>query len=205
MPPKIYASKVEDVGKPINSTGEKKPRTEKQLAATEKARLARLAKAAEKEVAEKVPETPKETIDPPVPVDEKVKKPRKRTKKDMEAPAEESAPSETLTTLIDEALNEKEKPAKKQKAKKQEMSPPPSVEMKDESEPPKWFKSFIMGVKEEQARCAEKKITKKQVKFDADTEASEKWREPVTRDRVNKSIDNHMQNMYAMVFPNRKF
>jgi len=205
MPPKIYASKVEDVGKPISSTGEKKPRTEKQLAATEKARLARLAKTAEKKVAEQVPETPKETVEPPAPVDEKIKKPRKRTKKAMEAPSEESAPSETLTTLIDEALSEKEKPAKKQKVKKQEMSPPPSVEMKDESEPPKWFKSFIMGIKEEQARCTEKKVSKKQVKFEADTEASEKWREPVMRDRVNKSVDSHMASMYSTIFPNRRF
>ena len=47
MPPKIYASKIEDVVKPINSTGEKKPRTEKQLATAEKAKRARIAKAAE--------------------------------------------------------------------------------------------------------------------------------------------------------------
>jgi len=62
-----------------------------------------------------------------------------------------------------------------------------------------------MGVKEEQARMSVKKIPKKQVKFEADQEASEKWGEPVTRERVNRTVDNHMQSMYAMVFPNRKF
>jgi|APGre2960657404_1045060.scaffolds.fasta_scaffold08628_3 hypothetical protein len=214
MPPKIYAANVEDVGNPIKPSMEKKPRTEKQIAGDAKAKLTREAKAAAKKVPAVVAETPKETPKPAVPADEKVKKPRKRSKKDLETSSKESAPSETLTTAIDDALSEMSKEtettippkSKKQKVCKKEvkaLTPPPSIV--DDSEPPKWFKSYIMGVKEEQARCAEKKVSKKQTRFDADKEASDKWREPVTRERVNKTVDAHMQTMYSMVFPNRKF
>ena len=210
MPPKIYAANVEDVGQPIKPTVAKKPRTEKQIAGDEKAKLTREAKAASKAAPANVPEAPKEADKPAVPADEKVKKPRKRSKKDLETPSKESTPSETITTLIDDAISELSKEAENlqpPKAKKQKqvksMSPPPSVA--DDTEPPKWFKSYIMGVKEEQARCAEKKVSKKQTRFEADQEANDKWREPVTRERVNKTVDAHMQSMYSMVFPNRKF
>ena len=199
MPPKIYAANVEQVGQQIDAPA-KPARTEKQIAAAEKAKLRRQAK---KMLAQ---ETPEEAPVPPV--DEKVKKPRKR----KQAVKEADSSSETVETLVNEPVEKK----KKQKVLIEEKVEEPPKEVKPkkvrkpkspkaDDEPPKWFKSYIMGVKEEQARMSTTKIPKKQVRFEADQEANEKWCEPVTRERVNRSVDHHMQSLYSMVFPNRKF
>ena len=230
MPPKIYASNVEDVGTPIPITNEKKPRTEKQLAALEKAKLRRKAKAAEQEkllqpaaVAEEAPK-PEPSINP------KAKKSRKRKQDIKETESNISEGGETLVeeketkpktkkAKVEKVENEKFKreqfyllPREEQEALiqknediKKEAKQSKKRIPKNNDDTPAWFKSYIMGVKEEQARMSVKKIPKKQVKFEADQEASEKWGEPVTRERVNRTVDNHMQSMYAMVFPNRKF
>jgi hypothetical protein len=203
MPPKIYAANVEQVGQQIDAPA-KPARTEKQIAAAEKAKLRRQAK---KMLAQ---ETPKEAPVPPV--DEKVKKPRKRKQENKEA----DSSSETVETLVNEPVAK----SKKQKVEKplemlleakipdipEKVKKPRAPRApKADDEPPKWFKSYIMGVKEEQARMSATKIPKKQVRFEADQEANEKWCEPVTRERVNRSVDHHMQSLYSMVFPNRKF
>lgn len=209
MPPKIYAANVEDVGKPI---ADDKSRTPKQDAAAEKAKLRRQAKK------QTVTETPEAVA--PVPVDEKAKAPRKRKQVHKET---ESNLSEGAETLVD---GESKKP-KKQKDQKEVLKVKESKESvledvkvkvkvkkprvkiekipEERDEAPKWFKSYIMGVKEEQSRMSALKIPKKQVRFEADQEAAAKWCEPVTRERVNRTVDNHMQSMYSMVFPNRKF
>jgi hypothetical protein len=211
MPPKIYAANVEQVGQQIDAPA-KPARTEKQIAAAEKAKLRRQAK---KMLAQ---ETPKETPVPPV--DEKVKKPRKRKQTVKEA----DSSSETVETLVNEPVKKKTKKQKVEKVmemeKVEEKVEVPVEEKidkvkpkkirtpkvpKSDDEPPKWFKSYIMGVKEEQARMSATRIPKKQVRFEADQEANEKWCEPVTRERVNRSVDHHMQSLYSMVFPNRKF
>jgi len=205
MPPKIYAANVEQ-HQEIAAT--KPARTEKQIAAAEKAKLRRQAK---KMLAQ---ETPKEAPVPPV--DEKVKKPRKRKQENKEA----DTSSETVETLVNEPVAKSKKTLEKplEMEKEKELVEAPPVEEKKlkkkprapkapkaDDEPPKWFKSYIMGVKEEQARMSATKIPKKQVRFEADQEANEKWCEPVTRERVNRSVDHHMQSLYSMVFPNRKF
>lgn len=220
MAPKLYSANVEDVGKPVAASVEKtaKPeRTEKQIAAAEKRKLKRKAETASKEVAPEVAAPAEKVEDPIVPVDEKVKKPRKRVQKNVSksSPPPSVTGSENLETLINDAISncskeskeECEKPAKKAKIAKtkivrQEVSPAPSV---DDNEPPKWFKAYIMGVKEEQALMSKDKIPKKQVRFSANQEANEKWNQPTTRHRINKSVDHHLQSLYSMVFPNRKF
>ena len=204
MPPKIYAANVEQVGQEIATT--KPARTEKQIAAAEKAKLRRQAK---KMLAQ---ETPKEAPVPPV--DEKVKKPRKRKQENKEA----DSSSETVETLVNEPVAKSKKtlekplemlekaPAVEEKVEEKKVKKPRAPRVpKADDEPPKWFKSYIMGVKEEQARMSATKIPKKQVRFEADQEANEKWCEPVTRERVNRTVDHHMQSLYSMVFPNRKF
>lgn len=211
MPPKIYASNVEDVGTPIPATNEKKPRTEKQLAALEKAKLRRKAKATDKEKLLQPAAVAEEAAKPEPSINTKAKKSRKR-KQDVKET--ESNISEGGETLVEEKeTNPKTKKEKVEKIqneiiediKKEPKQIKKRTPKNNKDDTPEWFKSYIMGVKEEQARMSVKKIPKKQVKFEADQEASEKWSEPVTRERVNRTVDNHMQSMYAMVFPNRKF
>jgi hypothetical protein len=211
MAPKIYAAKVEDVGQPITVTVAKKPRTEKQIAGDEKAKRTREAKAASKTPPANIPETSEETPKSPISLDEKVEKPpRKRAKKSVDA---QPKATENIEALIDEALSE-QAPIKKEK-KAKSMTPPPSLDgenkvekkvtFKDDSQPPTWFKSYIQGIREEEALLSANKISKKATKALANDEANAKWQEPVTRERVNRSVDLHMQKMYSMVFPNRKF
>lgn len=220
--PKIYAANVEDVGKPITST--KRKATKKSdtaplpetgsvpSEAPKETKPKRVRKKADPKVSEPVPEATKETPQSPISLDEKVKKPaRKRAKKSVDA---QSSSTENIDILLDEALSESV-PIKKEK-KVKSMTPPPSVvddgkkiERKvafaDDTQPPAWFKSYIQGVREEEALLSANKVSKKVTKALANDEAAAKWKEPVTRERVNRSIDTHMQKMYANIFPNRRF
>jgi hypothetical protein len=216
--PKIYAANVQDVGKPIASAKRKASKESDPVTVPEsgdtpsetpkETKPKRVRKKADPKVSEPIPETPKETPQSPISLDEKVKAPRKRIKKSIEA---KSDSTETLSTLIDEALSESFPSQKEKKVSFKSSTPPPSVEDKtekmivDDTQPPQWFKSYIQGVREEEALLSATKVSKKVTKALAHDEATAKWKEPVTRERVNKSVDTHMQKMYATIFPNRRF
>lgn len=222
MPPKIYAANVADVGKPIESA--KRKISKKSLPATvsetgnapvetpKETKPKRVRKKANEKISEQTTATPEKISESPVSIDEKIKKPpRKRAKKSIE---EQSNSTENLDTLIDEALSEPI-PTSIKETQVKSVTPPPSVadeekkvktvKFADDTQPPAWFKSYIQGVRAEEALIAEHKVSKKTTKALANEEAAVKWKEPVTRERVNRSIDNHLQKMYSNIFPNRKF
>jgi len=224
MPPKLYAANVEDVGKPITSVKRKISKKSKPAAIPEsgnptsetpnEAKPKRIRKKANATIGEQTTITPKKTSEAPVSLDEKVEKPpRKRVKKNIQ---EQSNSTENLDTLLEEALSEPISAGNKEK-KVKSLTPPPSVvdeetkvflksiKIDDDTQPPTWFKAYIQGVRAEEALIAEHKVSKKTTKAMASEEAVAKWKEPVTRERVNRSIDAHMQKMYSNIFPNRRF
>lgn len=173
------------------------------------------------------PETNQE-ITPVVPVEEPVKKTRKR-----KAPAKPVAVPETVDEKpkkkrapkqksvpepepVPEPVPEKKKRVQKPKAKvveEMEVDEPEKPKRKPKVkkevvvaetqisvEPPAWFNKYVESVKKEQAQMLEIKVPQKQVKQEAQEAATKSWNDGLTRDRVSNEVDNHMSRMYSMIF-----
>jgi hypothetical protein len=118
----------------------------------------------------------------------------------------------------------KEKRRLKREGKKQEATPPVSESSsitetteepklkkvrkpkipRDDSIPPTWFQKYVEGVKHEEAKQSQLKVSKKQVEEEARQTATQQWQDGFTRDRVQNEVDGHMTRMYGMIFHNRK-
>lgn len=162
---------------PVPEVKPKKPRTEKQLAALEKAKEARRLKkeAADKEKAEKAAQAE---------LANKLKAEKKEQAKQRRR---------ELQAL------------KKQELVSSEPLPKPKVTVKqNKSDPPQWFKKYVEGVKQEQTKLNGDKKPVKQVRQEAGEEAETKWKDNHTRDRVTHEVDSHMNRMYGMIFGARR-
>jgi hypothetical protein len=184
----LYSADIMDVAQPVKSVKEKKPLTEKQLAAIER----RKKKTSEKELDTVVKELEK-SLD---------SKKRKRTKKSEEKVEEkiekvEEKVEETVEK-VEEKVEEKIEKPKRKKAKKEIIKSVKEVEK--EIEPPAWFKKYIEGVQKEKQIYSEKKIPQKQMKIEAEEVAKKSWENGLTRDRVKDELDNHMSRMHKMIF-----
>tara|TARA_R110000868_G_scaffold1884_3_gene14923 strand:+ start:2821 stop:3369 length:549 start_codon:yes stop_codon:yes gene_type:complete len=178
----LYSADIMDVAQPVKSVKEKKPLTEKQLAAIER----RKKKTSEKELDTVVKELEKS-------LDSKPK--RKRTKKSEEKVEQETV--EKVEEKVEETVEKIEKP-KRKRVKKEIIKSVKEVEK--EIEPPVWFKKYIEGVQKEKQIYAEKKIPQKQMKIEAEEVAKKSWENGLTRDRVKDELDNHMSRMHKMIF-----
>jgi hypothetical protein len=201
MTPSLYATKISDLGKPVSEKApkEKKPRSEKQIAAFEKAREARKKTLESKKSFEKpveTPASPPKTVSEPEVSDE--------VKVEIE---------KQVVEVKDDGSKESPKAEEKRKTKKRaapkteeviEKSEKIETGNQTEEEAPTWFKSYVIGVKEEQAKANNDKRPKKQVRIEAKEVAHQKWQQPQTRERVQNTVNNHMQSMYSKVFPNRR-
>lgn len=172
---------------PTEEKPSKKPKTEKQLAALERAReKRRLAK----EEAEKV----------------KAEEERKAFEAAVAKEAKLAAQREKRRLARQAKLNEQGEvapepvPQKGQVVKVRRSRMPPS----DESEPPAWFKKYVESVKTEKSKLAEEKKPQKQIKEEAQQEAKVHWENGPTRSRVTHEVDNHMNRMYSMIFGQRR-
>ena len=186
----LYSADIMDVAQPVKSVKEKKPLTEKQLAAIER----RKKKTSEKELDTVVKELEKS-------LDSKPK--RKRTKKSEEKVEEEKVEEkveeiEKVEEKVEEIQEEKIEKPKRKKAKKEIIKSVKEVEK--EIEPPVWFKKYIEGVQKEKQIYSEKKIPQKQMKIEAEEVAKKSWENGLTRDRVKDELDNHMSRMHKMIF-----
>lgn len=204
MAPSLYATKISDLAKPVSEPKEKKPRSEKQIAAFEKAREARKktleAKKSYEKPVEKVeqmePASPPQTVSEPeieTQVLEDVKVEEEEIPKETKPKKERKTKKRPASEEISETITEK---AIKIETKEETTQ--------SEEEAPAWFKSYVIGVKEEQAKAANDKRPKKQVRIEASAVAQKQWQQPQTRERVQNTVNNHMQKMYSMVFPNRR-
>lgn len=209
---KLYSAKVKDVGKEVEVAPEvekvkkeKKPRTEKQIAAFN-SMLEKKAAKAQAEVAEAMPAA--------------VKKARKRKPAKVEVVPELKEEEEAGGAEEAEEAKPKAKRQKKQKAV-EPATPPPSLseegvlqngkivmddgEVLDPVKPPKWFVSYVRGVKEEEELQKASNVGQKKIKAQAAEKAQTEWSDPKVRHRVETSVNDHMHRMYNAIFPNRKF
>lgn len=189
-----------DVAQKVKSVKEKKPLTDKQLAAIEKRK-------AKKEVPVEKVEEPKKVVkkrvkkEQPISVEEpksleealeealeeEPKKRKRAPKKKVEAPVEPVEPVEAVA----------EKP-KRKRAKKIVETVKTIKDIEKESEPPAWFKKYIEGVQREKKNQAGEKVAKKQLKEEVEDLAQKSWDDGLTRDRVNDELGNHMSRMHKV-------
>jgi colicin import membrane protein len=222
----LYAADIESLAKPVKKVGgkkrkaeeasevqevtpavtpepevkkEKKPPTEKQLAARAKFAENRKKKleeqAAEKlrleaEVAEKQKEIEaKEAAIAAKKQARAEKRKMKKEEKEIDVAVEKAVPKKTLIEKIMEPLMEEPKPKKVKRTVK-----------RDESIPPVWFEKFVESAKMEESKIAAEKKPAKQVKEEAKAVAQAQWSDGYTRDRVNQQVDAHMGKLYSMIF-----
>lgn len=173
----------EETAEPVKK--EKKPLSEKQIAALAKGQETRKLKKeqAAKEKAEMEELSKKLTEAAP-------KKKRKVEVKVEEEPKPE--PKKKKVKVVQEevvvATEIKEEPKKR-------------IPRKKSNEPPEWFKKYVEGVQKEKTSGGAE-VSKKQetiIKNEALKVAQKSWDSGFTRDRVQNEVDQHMNRMYIRI------
>lgn len=183
---KKKAAPVVDEPAAVPAAPVKKPRTEAQIAATKKAAETRKAnKAAEVELRLKIASTEKA-------LEQAVQK--KENKRKRKAVQQEESPSESTEDIVDQEVA---KVVKKQRAPKTVAIVP------EPEEPPAYLQKYIQGVLKSQNEASEVKKPQKQIKEEAAVQSKAAWGDGVKRDIVRTEVDNHMNRMYRMMFPQR--
>lgn len=220
----LYAADIMDLAKPVKGKGkkkaepitppaseadvpmvkEKKPRTEKQIAALEKAKAARAAKKAEKE-AEKA-KAAEEAARAPAPLKEpKQRKPRK-PKAPVEAPQLEPIQASSVEPIKEKKPRKRKEPTVEEqvdKAVEQVIKPKRVRKVKNPDEPPAWVPKFLEQYVQQRAAASDEKLSKKQIKEEAEHLAQEKWKDGMIRDKVRAEQDNHTNRLFSQMFGRR--
>lgn len=177
----------------------KKPKTEKQLAALERARENRKRKREEQEAlaAKEVEDAKKAIADKEAEIAQKKaeQKEKRRLKKEAKQKAEQenSAPSnDGVSEAVDNVEVSEAKPVKERKPKK--------AKVVSSDEPPAWFKKYIQGNALQANALSKEKQPEKKIIKESNAFAAEAWKDDLTRDRVNQEQDNHMARMYSSIF-----
>lgn len=193
----------------------KKPRTEKQIAAFEKAketrRLKKEALEAEKEVAKqkeadavveaakvakkeaakqkrlaKKASTIAEAVDVAVKEEPQVEKPKRKRAQKSKAEEVVSEAAEAVDVI---------KP-KAKRAKKATLPPAPETS-------PEWLKEMVHGIVTEKMTQSGETKPKKQIRNESNAIAEQKWQDPVMRDSVHELQNRYTNKMYGMIFGER--
>lgn len=210
----LYSASLMDIAKPVEKKGKKekvaaeetveKPElSEKRKAALEKAQETRKRKreeAAALKNAENEAIAAKEAEikakEEEIARKKEEAKERRRLKKAQKLEKQEQTPASSETSEVCEELKESPEP----QVKRQKKVKVP----RDDSIPPTWFQKYVEGVKQEEARQSQAKVSKKQVEIEAKNAATKQWQDGLTRDRIQNEVDGHMSRMYGMIFHNRK-
>jgi colicin import membrane protein len=217
----LYAADLESLGKPVKKPktkrgvdGEavlaspepvpekvKKPLTEKQLASLEKMKEGRKRKKEEREaekvaneklIADKQNEITQKEHELAKKKAEQAEK--RKLKREEKRKTQEATPSASSTDLaVDQAVEEALEEPKKKKVKRVK-------EVKDDNDPPAWFRKYVEGVSKEKNSITKDKKPVKQIQEEARVVAQESWNDTHTRDRVQNEVDSHMNRMYGMMF-----
>jgi len=173
----------------------KKPKTEKQLAALERAKDARIKKKEEAKLAQEAELKAIEEAQKAVVVKEAEIEKKKLERKEKRAAKKAGSSKEGSVTSVelDKVIKEVEKVEKVEKVKK-------VVKNVDSSEPPEWFKKYIRGQQVEQNNLSKEKKSAIVLKKESNEVAANAWKDDLTRDRVNQERDNHMSRMYSSIF-----
>lgn len=209
----LYAADIESLAKPVKKVGgkkrkaeeasqvqevtpavtpepeakrERKPPTEKQLAARAKFAENRKKKL-EEQAAEKL----------------RLESEVAEKQKAIEAKEAEIAAKKQARAEKRKAMKEKEIDVAVEKAVEEVEPKPKKVKRtlkRDESVPPIWFEKFVESAKMEESKIAADKKPVKMIKEEAKAVAQVQWSDGYTRDRVNQQVDNHMSKLYGMIF-----
>jgi hypothetical protein len=169
---------------------EKKPRTEKQIAALEKMKAAREAKKA----AKLLEESEKLRLEAETAEREKEILLKKEHKKLAAAEKRKLKKMEkNVDVAVDDAVAFVEE---------QEVKQPPTKKKRvsKKVDPPEWFEQYIKGVKTEHNSVMQEPKPKEDVEKESVQEAKTHWNNSFTRARVTNEVDNHMDKMYQMMF-----
>lgn len=197
MSPKLYvadllsAEPAEPKAEPKAEPPAPKERSAKQIAAWEKAKATREAKAAAAKAL--VEETARKAE-----ADAKVLQGRQEA---LEA-KKEARRLKRLSALLGVQTPSESSAAELAPPAPKRVRRTPAVH--DPNEPPKWFKEYVHSVKAEKAQIANEPTPKRQLKRESAEQASELWREPQTRDRVNAEANDQMSRMYSTIFSGRR-
>lgn len=161
----------------------KKPKSEKQLAALERAREKRRVAKEEKERLAREEEQRQAAL-------EAAREAKKEAQREKRRAAREAK-------LLEQGIEPT--PQKGQVVKVNRSRPV----YKEESEPPAWFKKYVEGVKKEKSKMTDDRKPQKEIREEAQQEAQVRWDDESTRHRVNHEVDNHMNRMYSMIFGKR--
>jgi hypothetical protein len=199
----LYAAKV--VPTPEKP---KKPRTEKQIAAFEKAKETRARKQEEKRKQEEQDLLAKQNE-----LEEANRKLEELEEKKRIANEKRKASREAKRKQQEEeppSVPNSPKPVKKKQKKEEEAKSETTlveteeVKKVDETVPPVWFKKYIEGMAQTQNQLEGTKKAQKVIREEAKTVADEKWAQPSVRQQVTKTVDSHMDKMYAQIFGGRR-
>lgn len=173
----------------------KKPKTEKQLAALERAKDARIKKKEEAKLAQEAELKAVEEAQKAIVAKEAEIEKKKLERKEKRAAKKAGSSKEGSVTSVelDKVIKEVEKVEKVEKVKK-------VVKNVDSSEPPEWFKKYIRGQQVEQNNLSKEKKSAIVLKKESNEVAVNAWKDDLTRDRVNQERDNHMSRMYSSIF-----
>lgn len=215
--PQLYAANLMDNAEPVSEVikKEKKPATEKQLAALAKATETRKRKREEADLAKQIEADLtaariKEEEEAKVAQESKKKLAAEKRKAARNAKKKESQPltqttqessgsssSDGSATLVDDHSSMEADPLpKKGKRKRGEDDPkgktPVTLAEVGDHVPPAWFKRYIAGVKKEENANKKLKSSSKQLNEEAEEVAHKTWGSGLVRDRVQNEVDGHM-------------
>jgi hypothetical protein len=188
----LYAAKLE--GKPVKEVNEepvvvleKKPRTEKQIAATLKAAETRKRKREEKE------ETARLEMESKQQAVAKEEQLQKAEKKAQQAEKRRLAKQAKLTA---ESISTEASEVKVETM----VEEPVHKAVQTSHDPPSWFLKYVEGVKQTENQVSQKKKPRKVIKQESHVEAGKSWSQPIVRDKIRNETDQHMSRMYKQIF-----
>lgn len=210
----LYAADIESLAKPVKKVGGKKRKAEEASQVQEVTPAVTPEPEAKKE---KKPPTEKQLAARAKFAENRKKKLEEQAAEKLRLEAEVAEKQKAIEAKEAEIAAKKSARAEKRKMKKEEKEIDVAVEKaveevepkpkkvrrtvkRDESVPPVWFEKFVESAKMEESKISAEKKPVKQVKEEAKAAAQAQWSDGYTRDRVNQQVDNHMTKLYGMIF-----
>src|SRR4029079_11184238 len=201
----LYAAKV------VPTEKVKKPRTEKQIAAFEKAKATRAKKAQEKKDLEEQEMLNKQAEFEQAQIklqelEEKKRIASEKRKATREAKRQLEELEEEQQEQVEESPKKKKKKQKvdNEEAKSETTLVGSTTPKEDDTVPPVWFKKYIEGMAQTQNQLEGTKKAQKVIREEAKAVADEKWAQPNVRQQVVKQVENHVDRLYAQIFGGRR-
>ncbi|KAI8994442.1 hypothetical protein BC832DRAFT_596198 [Gaertneriomyces semiglobifer] len=205
MPAKTTAPSLYTAGTHPSARPKKKPKrvlTEEQKQKMKESRERKKQEKLEaeaREQAEKTEQAKKEAI---LAKRREARQLKKQQQQQQQSSASSSVQGDASSTDTDAAAPDVEKPDKgkgpAKNPRKRKTSPVNGTG--DNHKPPGWFEEFITSILREQEEQKGAPVNKRQIQEKGKEHAEVKWHDGYTRERVRGAVDNHVSQMYKMIF-----